>query len=637
MTKLVHTRGGKIFLAVLFGLMSLSLMSFGLPGMSGFGQPNAARVGDFKITAGELDQEFSNELQAQMQQTGTFVNRVQALDDGVLEETLARMILRLQMQQAAVDAGIRITDETLATIIRNTRGFQDQDGNFDRERFNFIIHQAGLTPETYAAETRKEVTRGQMSQAVISGVQAPDIMLELLASYEGRTRNVSYIRLNEATVPVTEEPTDDALQALFQDNLALFETPERRTVTVLRFGPADVADRVTVTEAEIVGEYNRQIDSFRVGAQRRFEQVLLDNTEQADILASAAANAPGDSLEALVQTALPDLGTPVIEVEWAEQDSLLPELADAVFAMNIGDLSAAIETDLGIFVVRLTGEQDAGTRPMDDVREALVNQLQRRNAADALFDFSADIEQALAAGKSLEDTAAEFGLVAVQITNITEDGTLPAGVEMPAGIDLNTVADEAFYLEIGENSPLLETINNGYMAVRLDDISPASTDSLEDARARLVEMWQTSQRRRVAADAAAAITEAVSNGRPWNDAIADAGLGSADLEVLNASDVTRRSGDATLVPALVRTIFDLPETGAADRLRIGNVWYVVRLEGTNNQDLNASETGQLTDALRESMTYDILSQYQLLLDSRYPARINYSVIDSFHNPQNYQR
>ena len=79
-------------MAVLFGLMSLSLLSFGVPGMTSIGQQNAALVGDYKVTATELDQEFSLELQEEMRRTGTFINRMDALEQGKLEESLARLI-----------------------------------------------------------------------------------------------------------------------------------------------------------------------------------------------------------------------------------------------------------------------------------------------------------------------------------------------------------------------------------------------------------------------------------------------------------------------------------------------------------------------------------------------------------------
>ncbi|MEO0392176.1 MAG: peptidyl-prolyl cis-trans isomerase [Pseudomonadota bacterium] len=636
MMKVVRTRGGKIFLAVLFGLMSVSLIGFGLPGMNSFGQPNAARVGDFKITALDLEQEFTNVLQNQMRQSGNFVNRTQALEDGVLEDTLARLILRRQMQQAAKDSEIRITDESLATIIRNTEAFQDEDGNFDRERFNFIVYQAGITPEIYAEETKVDLSRGQMSQAVISGVQAPNIMVDLLAAFEARTRDVSFVRVNETTVSMDTEPSDDELATLYEDNLAAFETPERRTVSYMRFGPPDVADRVTVSEEDILAEYNRQIDNFRVGAQRQFDQILIDSLDQADILAGFADS--DESFETIVQENLPELNMPVIEVEWAEQDALLPELADVVFAMDVGEISDAIETDLGTFVVRLTGVRDEGIQPLNNVRTGLREQLQRRNAADALFDFSTDIDQALVAGRTLEDIAEEFGLDVRTLPGIGEDGELQGGVEQPTGIDMTLVADEAFYLEIGETSPLLEISNNGYVAVRLDGVTEASTQTLDEAREQLTAIWATTARRRMASEAAATMTDAVANGATWQEAASTTGIELSDEDIFTQTGLSRRNAEENTVvfPALIRTIFDLESVGDADRLRIGNVWYVVRLEGTDSQDVAPATSLLLADNLKESITFDILSQYQLMLDQRYPARINYSVIDYFHNPQDYQ-
>ena len=630
MMKVARSTIGKVFMAVLFGLMSLSLLSFGVPGMTSIGQQNAALVGDYKVTATELDQEFSLELQEEMRRTGTFINRMDALEQGKLEESLARLILRRQMQQAAKDAEVLVTDETVAQNIRNTKGFQDDDGNFDRNRFEFILNQANITPELYAAQQKIDLSRGQMSQTIISGVIAPDLMVDLLRDFEGRARNISYISLSEETMPVTGEPDEAALQNLYETSIESFQLPERRKVAVLRFGPTDVENRVTVTDEQVLAEYNRQIEAFRVDAQRRFEQVLVDTPEQADaILAARADNEP---LQETVSKALPDLDTPVLEVDWTEEAALLPELAEQVFSMDVGDVSGAIQTDLGIFVVRLTGTKEAGTRPLDEVRDGIVAQLKRRNATEALFDFSDDIDQALIASRPLEEIAEEYGLTLHTIEGLAEDGTQPYGATRLDGLDYKLVADEAFYLEQGEVSPLLETGGSGYIAVRVEGVTPASTETIDAVHERLVDMWLMLEQRKVAAEAAKVINEALTEGASWEDAIAKAGLEASRIEVKTVTDMTRGDDNGDLPPSLRRAAFELDKEGSADRLRIGNAWNILRLDGLGQVKISDNLEEQVKGALDNTIAFDLLSQYQRLLDQRYPARINYNVVNGFHTP-----
>jgi peptidyl-prolyl cis-trans isomerase D len=310
----------------------------------------------------------------------------------------------------------------------------------------------------------------------------------------------------------------------------------------------------------------------------------------------------------------------------------LPGLADAVFAMEVGDVSGAIETDLGIFVVRLTGSQEAGTRPVEDVRDALIAQLQRRNATEALFDFSAEIDQALIASQSLEEIAETYNLSLVAIAGLAEDASVPTGSAVPNNIDLKLVADEVFYLEQGEVSPLLESGGSSYVAIRVDGITPESTEPMETVREQLVDMWLALEQRRIAAEAAQIIDEAITAGDDWPTAITKAGLDASRIEIQTVTGLTRRDEQADLPPSMRRAAFELKEQGNADRLRIADAWNILRLDGLGNAEVDDRMGEQIKTSLNDSIAFDLLSQYQRILDERYPASINYNIINSFHNP-----
>jgi peptidyl-prolyl cis-trans isomerase D len=627
MMKLVHSRGGKLFLGVLFFFMSLSLLSFGLTDIGGYSQPNAAKVGDFTITATDLDQEFSEAIEEKRRDTGTFITRPQALEQGMLEQSLARLILRRQMQQAAKDAGVAVTDETVATIIRNNSGFKNPEGQFDRERFSFIIEQAGLTPERYADIVRVDTLRGQMSQAVASFVPTPELMLDALREFQGRSRNVSYVRIGEKAVTVTREPTDEELQTVYDQNVEKFSEPERREVTVLGFGPADVAGLVEVDDADIEAEYNRQLDRFKIGERRRFEQILVDSAEDAQKISEAA---DGRSLEESSKAVLGDKAPSVLQVDWTERGTLLPEIGDAVFALKVGEVSQPIETGLGTHIVQVTGVQEAGTRPLAEVREALAAQLQRQNAADKLFEISAQVEQMLVAQDSLEDIAAKFNLQAHKLEGLGEDGSL-AAFDGPLPPDAQLMADEAFYLEPGEVSPLLEGSQGTYLAVRLESIKPAVIKQLDEVKDEVTTIWQEIEQRSVAAKAAEALNKALAEGKSWDDAKQAAEL-AADAFPTETAKQLLRSEKNDFPPAAVRTAFDLGKIGDSDRLRIGDEWYVLRLDEVSSEAIGQGASTDLRSKLKDDLVYDLLSQYQRVLDKRYPARINYRVVNAFHKP-----
>ena len=149
---------------------------------------------------------------------------------------------------------------------------------------------------------------------------------------------------------------------------------------------------------------------------------------------------------------------------------------------------------------------------------------------------------------------------------------------------------------------------------------------------RLVDMWLMLEQRKFAAEAAKVIDEALTEGASWEDAIAKAGLKASRIEVQTVTDMIRGDESDSLSPSLRRAAFELDTEGSADRLRIGNAWNILRLDGLGQVQLSENLEEQVKGAVENTIAFDLLSQYQRLLDQRYPARVNYSVVNGFHTP-----
>lgn len=632
MIKLVQTPLGKVLLGMSFLLMSISLLGFGLPNMLSGGKPNVAKVGSFTIGINELNQEFQDDLRTRSHETGVTISWAEGLQRGMLEQSLARLILRRQMQQAALDAGVIVTDDTLATIIKNNKGFGDDDGKFSREKFEFVLKQAGLDPEDYADIVRMDTERGQMSMAVISGIGVPAIMLDNLREFEGRTRDISYVRITDDALPLDQQPTADELQEIYQQNIDTFKQPERRDVTVLAFGPADVAARVEVSDSDIKAEYERQRNNFQIGERRQFEQILMPGTTAAKQVAEGIKD--GETLTEAAARILGDGAPQAIAVDWNEKGMLLPELADQVFSLKVGKTSAPIETGLGTYLVRVTGIQEAGVRPLADVRDAIKSLLQRQRASDLLFKVSAEVEEQLADENPLEDIAKAQSFKVVTLKGVDKDGQLADPKAQESG-DMGLIAEEAFYQDQGDTSPLLEASQGGYLALRVDHVTPAVTLPLDQVKDQVVAIWRQLALRRLSGKISEQLVDTLNKpaDNDWKDGFAAAGIAPALLKVERAEQLTRKGDGSKLPPRLISTVFRLEAPGRTDRLRIGDDWYVVRLESIASKALGKVEADELRGELKETLGFDLLSQYQRELDQRYPATVNYQTVNNYFKKQ----
>jgi TPR repeat protein/parvulin-like peptidyl-prolyl isomerase len=72
---------------------------------------------------------------------------------------------------------------------------------------------------------------------------------------------------------------------------------------------------------------------------------------------------------------------------WIEQPALRKELADVAFSLKPGELSEVIETDAGWFLLRVAERRSANVKPLAEVREQIVKQLDAQARATIIQEW----------------------------------------------------------------------------------------------------------------------------------------------------------------------------------------------------------------------------------------------------------
>jgi len=130
--------------------------------------PAVATVGDNEISSDELANAFNRQVQNLQQRIGAPIDREQAIQLGVMQQSLQELIVRRLMALRAQEMGLTVTDEALRDLVTNDPAFQSA-GQFDRSRFDQLLRltAAGLHWQQRLSRSRYEVEQSRRQYAAV--------------------------------------------------------------------------------------------------------------------------------------------------------------------------------------------------------------------------------------------------------------------------------------------------------------------------------------------------------------------------------------------------------------------------------------------------------------------------------------
>jgi peptidylprolyl isomerase len=150
------------------------------------------------------------------------------------------------------------------------------------------------------------------------------------------------------------------------------------------------------SEDEIKGFYKASEASFAVATQYHLAQIFVAAPDPSDKVATAAAQKKASDIAARVQRAPGEFAKIAREISehkdsapkggdlgWLPENQLIPEVRTAVLRMTKGELSPPLRSATGWHIVRLIDRKPGATRPLSEVREAIVSTMRLRRAQEA--------------------------------------------------------------------------------------------------------------------------------------------------------------------------------------------------------------------------------------------------------------
>ncbi|WP_170325043.1 peptidyl-prolyl cis-trans isomerase [Ruegeria arenilitoris] len=485
----------KTFVWILMGLLMLGLAGFGATSLTGTVR-TVAQVGNEDISINEYVRELQREIRAVESQTGQPLQMSQAHEFGLDQLALSRLTALAALDNEVGELGISIGDENLQKEIVAIGAFQGVDGSFDRDAYQFQLDQVGMTDTEFESDLRKESSRTIVQNAVVSGVEMPSVLTQVLTDYVGARRSftVATVGPDALTTPLAA-PTDEQVQAYYDANTDQFTLPRTKKLTYAILSPEMLLDSVEVDEDSVRRLYDQRASEFHQPERRLVERLTYPSKEAAQT-AMAQLEVGGTTFEQLVRDRQLELSD--IDLGDVTREDL-GDAAEAVFAADLDTVVGPLPSTFGPALFRINGSLAENKTSFEDAAPALREELAADRARRQIEAQAEDINDLLAGGATLEELTSETEMELGQIdwTRQSDNGV--------AAYDGFRTAAEA--VNEGDFPEVAFLEDGSIFALRLNEVLPQRPEPLETARERVVAAWTQAETNKALEEQANAVLE----------------------------------------------------------------------------------------------------------------------------------
>ena len=583
-----------------------------------------AVVNDQEITANEFNQGFQNYRRRMQAQLGTAFDAEQFDQAIVRRQFLDRMIDEELLAQVSLDAGLAVSNESLAETIRSLPAFQ-VDGEFNSDVYQASLAAQGLTPRQFEADIRASMVLNQFPSSIAGSAIATGWELNDYARLQGQERAFKAILVpaeiaaeesamddtaegadaeaseDPAPAPAAEAIGEEAVLAWYESNPQDYFSAEQVVVEYLELDAAQLGGSIEPDEDVLKARFEEQKARFVTPESRLASHILIEvgsEAPQVDVESARQAAEDlarrardGEDFAELARENSQDVGSASEggDLGWIEPGYMVQAFEDAVYELNLENpISDPVQTGFGWHVIYLRDIRPAEGMTFTEARDILAAEY-RTEADEVRFLEQADrlVDIIYEDPTTLSAAAEELGLEVKQAGPFGRLG----GDGIAANQDVVKGAFSDLVLAQGSVSDPIDLGENHIVLIRLKEHLPEALMPLEQVRERVVE----SIRRHRALDAAAATSQELLAALEAGEDMQTLAEGR-ELQFVEAEAATRTSGelDATLRDQVFLMEAPAEGGGVTQVLELGDGYAVVQLERVTDGTLSDE------DALRKA-------------------------------------
>jgi peptidyl-prolyl cis-trans isomerase D len=549
--KAAGTWVAKILLLVLVG----SFAVWGISGqLIGIGMSDAVvSAGGTEVSLKDYRLAYDRQLNVMSQRFGQRMTREMARALGVENQVLAQLVAGAVLDEQARLMRLGLSKDRIAALTAQDPAFQDANGRFDRQRFDYVLRQVGMRPEDYFANRAQVATRQQIVEAVSDGIKIPDAFLHAASLYRGEDRTVDYLVLPPSVLEAVAAPDDTTLSAWFEERKKDYAAPDYRKISYVKLEPEAIADEAAISDEEVRADYEKNRARYTTPETRTIEQLVFPSREAAE--AALASLKSGSTFEQVVTGEGKTMADVLLGT--MTRDAVPDQkVAEAAFALGQGSVSEIVDGAFGPVLVRVTKVTPEVVQPFEEVAGQIRHDMALAEASRVLLDVHDSYEDARAGGATLAEAAERLGLKVVTVEAVSRAGQRPDGTviaDLPASAEL---LREAFETEVNVENDPISLGSNGFVFYEVEGVTPARDRTLDEVRDKVTADWIAAETRTRLSQRTADLEKRLRDGETIDAIAAELGIDKQTKRGLR-----RDANDADLGGPGVAAVFAVPNGG----------------------------------------------------------------------------
>jgi peptidyl-prolyl cis-trans isomerase D len=612
---------GRIVMGVVMSVLAASFAVWGINDIfRGFGRSTVAKIGGIEIPIEQFRQTYNDALQMLSRQSGRVMTPDEAMARGVPRQVLSEMVAEAGLNERARQMRLGISDDEVSRRIVTNPAFQNQQGQFDRARFEDAMRNAGFNEKRFVAEQRNLTLRRQIIDSVSGNIPLPNAWLDAINQFQNQQRSIAYIALGPAQAGDIPPPTEEQLSKYFETRKILFRAPEFRKVATVVATPAELAKTAEVPDEDVKKIFDTYRNRYITPERRHIEQMPFPNMAEAQ----AASERLKGGLTFAALAAERGMKEQDLDLGTVPKSTIIdPAVADAAFSLKEGEVSAPVQGKFGVVIVTVSKIIPEEAKTFADVAPQIRNEIALSRVKKIVQDIHDKIEDARAGGASLEDAAQKLQLPVVTYDAIDRSGRGPDGKPIEKLPHAAEVVNAAFATDVGVDNDPLEA-DGGYIWYDVTGITPARERNLDEVKSQVEAQWRDEEVASRLKAKAAEILDKLKNGGTLEAMAAANGV-----KVETAAGITRSKPSDTIsarmMDAIFHTALDAYASAEGDKPTQWNVFRVTDVK-TPAFEANSPNGKGLNDMVSRQVGDDVFGQYMAWLENDLGTSVNQSAL-----------
>ena len=462
-------------------LIILLVFAFSIWGVGdifrGYNANILAKIGNRELNAQNYLFNFNREVNRISNQLERIVTTEEAINSGLHYQILDRSLVELSANAASDEIGLIASDDAIKKRILSTNAFKNAFNQFDRNIFEQIIRQNGLTEDSFLVLERDSHVLSQLSKSVFKDINPPSALNDLLFRYQFERRNVDYIIISPDEISQEDEVDKNEIEIFYNENINLYKTEETRDFSVISLNVSTLSKLENVSDEEINIFYEDNKYNYYEPEKRSYYLIpYFSNEDATKALENYSSN--GDIEKILIDRNLNinDVDQGLITFD----DGISESVSETAFNASLNQLSGPTESPFGpslIYVNEIISEKEI---KIEEIKDQIIIDIQKDKAKDKVYSLYGEIEDLRAEGKTLEEIAEEKSLSIESFQNINDVGQRIDGsiIKNPS---LEELINLIFLNDVDEDLEPYEDNEGNLNFFRIDNINYSQQIPINEA------------------------------------------------------------------------------------------------------------------------------------------------------------